>query len=114
MGPNSSSAPFGAASPQQNAPPAFGTNNTTAGASAGPSQSNTGFNFASSANTAVPGVFQFGGAASSSQQTPTPAASFSFGNAIANAPTFGATSPIGQPPATPGGNMFSIGSSGSN
>jgi hypothetical protein len=114
-GPNSSSAPFGAASPPQNAPPAFGANNTAAGNSVGPSQSNTGFNFATTANAAVPGVFQFGGGPPpSNQQAPAPAASYSFGNAITNAPTFGATSPIGQPPATPGGNMFSIGSSGNN
>ena len=102
------------AAPSQPAPPAF---NATSPASnpGGSSQPNTGFNFAANANTAVPGVFAFG-ASSSSQQAPPPASSsFSFGGAIANAPTFGATSPtMGQPAAPQAGNMFSIGSSGNS
>ena len=117
---SSSATPFGATSTQPTAPPAFGS--TATGRAVGSSQPNTGFNFTASANTTVPGVFQFGGPSPPSNQPAAapamqgPASTFSFGSAVANAPAFGATVPptIGQPGAPPGGNMFSIGSSGSN
>ena len=77
------------------------------------SQSSTGFNFTANANTSVPGVFQFG-ASSTPANPPGASSTFSFGTAIANAPSFGTIPPAGQPGAPPGGNMFSIGTSGSS
>lgn len=104
--------PFGT-SQQPSAAPTFGSSTPSVGSSNANAQPTTGFNFAANANTAVPGVFQFG-AASPPSNPQAPASSFSFGSAISNAPGFGSPAPsIGQPAASPGG-MFSIGASGNN
>ena len=115
-GASNTTAPFGATSPRQNTSSPFGNNSATgAGATATATQPSSGFNFAANANTAVPGVFQFGAAAPSNNPAPA-ASSFSFGNALANAPSLGSSNvpSMGQTGGTPGGNMFSIGTSSNN
>ena len=115
-GASNTTAPFGATSPRQNTPSPFGNNSATGtGATATATQPSSGFNFAANANTAVPGVFQFGAAAPSNNPAPA-ASSFSFGNALANAPTLGSSNvpSMAQTGGTPGGNMFSIGTSSNN
>ena len=105
--------PFGATLAPQNAPPAFGS--TTAGSAPGVgSQSTPGFNFTTNANTAVPGVFQFGASSPPAANPAAAGSAFSFGSTIANAPSFGTIPPVAQQGAPPGGNMFSIGTSGSS